>query len=53
MSSSMPPSSYRGHLFAAPVAGVGEHHLRWLGGPGRFEFAAGGVKHWLEMPEIG
>jgi hypothetical protein len=41
------------HLFAVPVAGVGQQHRGWFIDVGRLRFALGGVEHRLEMSEVG
>ena len=40
------------HLFAVPVAGVGQQHLGRLVDAGRGELALGGVEHRLEVSEV-
>src|SRR5215213_1700932 len=40
------------HLFAVPVAGVGEQHPGRVVDAGRVEFVLGGVEHRLEMTEV-
>jgi hypothetical protein len=40
------------HLRLVPVAGVGDHHPRCVGHAGGGELVAGGVDHWLEVPEV-
>jgi hypothetical protein len=41
------------HLFAVPVAGVGQQHLGQLVDARGLELALGGIEHRLQVSEVG